>query len=189
MTELSWTSLRLWFVLCDKKESFQHVVYLFHLIFRCQTSVKTGVICSVPAEWAPGWLLGVCHSDSGWGKRDQLSLWSTAQGGNVRIDWGKVCRALQRKKGPQGAVRNVNCSLCVPAALAVSISTVCLDFAARLPQPSAVDSMPGSPPPALANAPSKHLCLCWCSSPMPEMFSLLSELLSTDTGTPSMSCV
>lgn len=162
--------LRFWSVLCDKNKSFRQVVYLFHLTFRCQTSLKTEVICPVPAEWAPPrWLLGVCHSDSGCGKSDQLSLWSTAERGNGKIDWGKVCRALQRRRVPKEQ-SEMWISLCVCAFCPGSINLLCLSgVCGWLPQPSAVDSRPVSPPPALANAPSKHLCLCWRSSPMPEI--------------------
>lgn len=176
MTELSWASLRFWFVLYDKKESFQQVVYLFHLTFPCQTSVKTEVICSVPAEWAPRWLLGVCHSDTGCGKRDQPRLWGTAQRGNVRTDWGKsgLC-----KEGGSRRSLGQKCELQFHGCCPGSINLLCLcGVCGSLPQPSAVDSRPGSPPPALGNALSKHLCLCWCSSQKPEMFSLLSEHLA-----------
>lgn len=182
MTELSWASLRFWCVFCDKKESFQQVVYLFHFTFWCQASVMTEVICSVPAEWAPRWLLDLCHSDIGCGKRDQQSLWSTVQRGNVRTDWGKVCRALQGgrvPKEPQSSASEMWIVVCVRGCCPGSLNLLWLSgVCGRLPQPGAVDSRPASPPPALANALSKHLCLCWCSSPAPEMFSLLSEHLA-----------
>lgn len=60
--------------------------------------MKTEVICSVPAERAPRWLLVVCHSDIGCGKRDQPKLWRSAERRNVRIDLGKVCRALEGRR-------------------------------------------------------------------------------------------
>lgn len=153
VTEISWASLTSWFVLCDKKESFQQVVYLFHLTFRCQTSVKTEVICSAPAEWAPRWLLAVCHSDIGCGKRDQPRLEHSTE--KECENWLREIRALQGRRVPKEPQSEMWIAVCVCG----STSSVYLGFVASGPSPGLwIPGLGHHPQPLPVH--SQNICVC-----------------------------